>query len=247
MKKRTIIAISLLLIMLAAAILLSLFYFGILHINNPRRSDYPVFGVDVSAYQGEVDWKVLAAQDISFAYIKATEGSSFTDKCFAYNWENAAESGLRIGAYHFFSFESAGETQAHHFTETVEPVADMLPPVVDVEFYGRFQTPQDIDTQAVAEELRSFVDQVTEDYGMKPVIYASKESYESIIKNRFDDCDLWLRSVYSTIDRNTDWTFWQFSNRHRLQGYKGEEKYIDMNVFCGSVEEFMAYPERNPD
>lgn len=52
-------------------------------------SGHPVRGVDVSSYQGEIDWSVLAAQDLTFAWIKATEGSSSTDPRFATNWERA--------------------------------------------------------------------------------------------------------------------------------------------------------------
>ena len=63
-----------------------LFYFGILQLNNPSGKTYPVRGVDVSSYQGDIDWPVLAQQDIQFAFIKATEGSSFTDPCFAENF-----------------------------------------------------------------------------------------------------------------------------------------------------------------
>ena len=98
---------------------------------------YPVRGVDVSNFQGEVDWNTLSAQNISFAYIKATEGSSYKDERFDYNWKNASDCDLRIGAYHFFSFESSGETQAGNFIKTVKAVDDMLPPVIDVEYYGR--------------------------------------------------------------------------------------------------------------
>ena len=60
----------------------SLFYFGIWHFNNPSSTQYPVRGVDVSSYQGNIDWAVLSKQNISFAFIKATEGSSFVDKYF---------------------------------------------------------------------------------------------------------------------------------------------------------------------
>ena len=81
-------------------------YCGLIQLNNPSKKRYPVRGVDVSHYQGTIDWPVLAAQDLDFAYIKATEGSSHTDEKFAENWEAAKDTGLRIGAYHFFSFDS---------------------------------------------------------------------------------------------------------------------------------------------
>ena len=222
------------------AVTASLFYWGILHLNNPK---YSVTGVDVSNYQGDIDWQKLSSQDIDFAYIKATEGSSFVDEHFAYNWEEASKCNLRVGAYHFFSFESQGQTQAESFCNTVTPVDNMLPPVIDVEFYGSFTSANDIDVDAIRNELRTMVDILTEEYGMTPIIYVSEDTYETIVNGHFDDCDLWYRSVYSSVPENVDWTLWQFSNRHHLDGYNGEERYIDMNAFNGTEEEFEAYPQ----
>lgn len=64
---------------------------GIILLNNPSSSTYPIRVVDVSSYQG-----------VSFAFIKATEGSGFVDEHFAYNYSRAQKAGLRAGAYHFF-------------------------------------------------------------------------------------------------------------------------------------------------
>ncbi|MBR4257050.1 MAG: lysozyme, partial [Clostridia bacterium] len=89
---------------ICAAVVLCLFYFGVLHINNPSKSIYPVRGVDVSHYQGDVDWETLSKQGISFAFIKATEGSSYVDLTFEKNYVEANKTVLRVGAYHFFSF-----------------------------------------------------------------------------------------------------------------------------------------------
>ena len=221
-------------------ILCCLFYFGVIHLNNPELKGLTVRGVDVSSYQGEIDWPRLSSQDIDFAYIKATEGSSYQDPYFSQNWQGASETDIRVGAYHFFSFESGGDTQAQNFIDTVEPVENMLPPVIDVEYYGSFGSAETIDVNAIRNELRIMVDALTEAYGVKPVIYVSADSYATIVQGSFDDCDLWYRSVYSGVPDDVDWVFWQYSNRHRLQGYNGEESFIDMNVFNGSEDEFNA-------
>ena len=225
----------------AAAVIASLFYFGVFHINDPSRDKYPVRGVDVSRYQGEIDWKTLSGEDISFAFIKATEGSSHVDPKFEYNWAEAGKTDLRIGAYHFFSFETSGDDQADNFISAVEPKEGMLPPVVDVEFYGKFSK-VNTNVDAAAAKLRVLVDRLTEHYGMKPILYVSDETLATIVGSDFEDCDIWYRSVYGAADEDVSWTFWQFSNRFRLNGYDGEEKYIDMNVFCGTAEEFASYP-----
>lgn len=240
MKTRKVIIALIVIIAVSVIVLLSLFWFGIIHFNNPPSDS--IIGIDVSSYQGDIDWKTLSSQKISFAFIKATEGSSLVDPCFKKNWVNAADTDLRIGAYHFFSFESSGEKQAELFCSTVTPTDNMLPPVIDVEFYGCFKSIKDIDTADVKHELRIMVDLISAEYGMKPIIYATNESFEAIVKNDFNDCALWFRSVYSSIPDEIEAAFWQFSNRHRLDGYNGKEPYIDMNVFCGSSEEFANYP-----
>ncbi|MBQ0084499.1 MAG: hypothetical protein KBS52_07045 [Clostridiales bacterium] len=223
-----------------AAVIGALFYFGILHINNPLSEGYSVIGVDVSAYQGEIDWQTLSAQDISFAFIKATEGSSFVDSHFQDNFAQAQKTDLRIGAYHFFSFESSGKAQAEHFCATVPKVSGALPPVVDLEYYGEFGA-SNTDSEKIRAELRDFVDAVRDYYGASPIIYVTNSSYKNIIAEGFSDCTFWVRSVYGKPQGKPDWSFWQYSNRHVLKGYNGKERYIDMNVFCGSKAEFEEF------
>ena len=111
---KVLIAVTAVMMIVLSSIAL-LFWNGVLLINNPSSAEFPVRGVDVSAYQGDIDWKTLASQNIDFAFIKATEGSNFTDKRFAFNFAEASKTSLRVGAYHFFSFESGGDTQAENF------------------------------------------------------------------------------------------------------------------------------------
>lgn len=228
---------------IAATIIISAFFWnGIILLNNPSREEYPIRGVDVSSYQGEIDWKILASQDIQFAFIKATEGSSSVDPNFSKNFKNAQRTNLRIGAYHFFSYDSAGKTQAENFTSNVPVIDDMLPPVVDVEFYGdKEQNPPNADS--VKRELDVFLDSLKEHYNMKPIIYATGKSYDMFIADKYNDYDIWIRNVFyaPSLSDKRDWTFWQYTDRACLDGYSGDEKYIDMNVFNGTVEEFKSY------
>lgn len=230
---------ALLLVLLLTA---TLFYQGILQMNRPSQEQYPVKGVDVSAYQGEIDWQTLAMQDVSFAFIKATEGSSFVDDKFSENWENALATNLKVGAYHFFSYESSGTAQAEHFIRTVPKVKGSLAPVIDVEFYGDFhRNPANADS--VISELKDMIVILEKYYEVKPILYFTQESYELYIKGNFDEYPLWARSVYKKIGyiEVENWSFWQYSNRKKLDGYKGEEKFIDMNCFNGSVAQFETF------
>ena len=241
MKKR--ITVSAVVIAAACVVTLALFFqTGILFFNNPSPEKYPVRGVDVSSYQGEIDWNVLAGQNIDFAFIKATEGSSFVDIRFRENYENAAKTGIRTGAYHFFSFDSGGDTQAENFIREVPAIDGMLPPVIDIEFYDdkRSNPPNRED---VTEQLEIFIEKIVETYGVKPIIYTTYEPWNLYIKDGFPGCDIWIRDVFHhpKLPGNYDWTFWQYTDKATLDGYNGTEKHIDMNVFNGTGAQFENY------
>ncbi len=238
--------LSIAVIILTGMILFLLIWNGVVLLNNPSREQYPVRGVDVSSYQGEIDWAVLSTQDIEFAFIKATEGSSYADERFAYNYEQARRAGLRVGAYHFFSYDSPGEAQADNFIGHVEVFDGMLPPVIDVEFYGDKERNLP-DKDRTRRELDALIGRLTEHYGLKPIIYATEKSYDLYIAGSFADLDIWIRNVITSprLSDGREWTFWQYTNRAVLDGYIGTERYIDLNVFCGSRADFLSYGETN--
>ena len=213
---------------------------GLITLKHPEKK-YPVKGVDVSSYQGDIDWQVLS-KDIDFAYIKATEGSSSFDSRFEYNWQQAQKTGIRTGAYHFFSFDSSGKTQAENFISTVEAVPDMLPPVIDIEFYADKQNhpPNREDVNA---QLDILISQLEKHYGTRPVIYSTGAAYQIYLSGGYMDYDIWIRDIFRepSLPDGRKWTFWQYSEKGQLEGYSGDEHFIDLNVFCGSEEDFRRY------
>lgn len=239
-KLLVLIALPVIAILIAIALL---FYFGVFLFNNPSTDEYPVRGVDVSSYQGDIDWEILSGQNIQFAFIKATEGSGFVDPYFEYNFAAAQKTRLRIGAYHFFSFDSPGETQAENFITNVPAIEGMLPPVVDFEFYGDKEKNLPLADDA-HRELDILLDKLEIHYGMRPIIYATEKSYGLYLSGHYEAYDIWIRNVFTKPKplNNQPWTFWQYTNRERLDGYDGKERYIDMNVFNGSMEDFAYYP-----
>lgn len=203
--------------------------------NETHPTRWEAWGVDVSSYQGEVDWDELRRQGVEFAFIKATEGSGSTDDYFQENWANAESAGILRGAYHFFSYDSAGETQAENFIAQVPVTAGALPPVVDIEFYGdKAQDPPD--REAVKDILIPLLERLESHYGQKPILYATYRTYRLYLQGEFEDYPLWMtRPIFAPVDK--DWTFWQYSHSARLDGYQGKEERIDLNVFRGSREE----------
>lgn len=227
-----------LVIILAVFILFAILVFGkIININQLVAQEYEVQGIDVSHYQGEIDWGTLAKQDIDFAYIKATEGSSSTDEKFAQNWQNASSQDMYVGAYHFFSFDSGGETQAQNYINTVEDLSGKLIPAVDVEYYGNKQK-NPPEKEDLVRELTVMLEALENHYGSKPIIYTTYSVYHKYLKDEFEEYPLWIRNVYflPNVDMRGKWTIWQYSDTEVLNGYQGEEKYIDRNVFCGTAE-----------
>lgn len=215
-------------------------YNGYILLNNPSKSKYPIRGVDVSHYQGEIDWQVLEGEEIQFAYIKATEGSSHVDEQFSYNLEQAKQTDLLVGAYHFFSFDSSGEKQAKNFITYVEADESMLPPVVDVEYYGnKKKNPPDGDK--LREELQIYLDSIKEYYNKTPIIYSTEEMWNTYLKGYFDEYPLWIRNVIMKPHIDQKWAFWQYTNRGRLKGYEGDEEFIDLNVFYGNEKEWREF------
>ena len=196
---------------------------------------YSVYGIDVSHHQGEINWKRLKSgtpdePPISFAYIKATEGSSHCDKHFAKNWNAAKSNGFVRGAYHYFGTKSSGERQAAMFISKVKLEKGDLPPMVDVE-----DEPQD--PALYREELKKFLSIVEEHYKVKPIIYTYKKFHARHIDNiHFADYPLWIARYYVTDPGiGKEWTIWQCTDRGRLPGIR--EK-VDINVFNGTAEEF---------
>lgn len=216
-------------------ILISLLIFGEnIKITPFFASGYELDGIDVSHYQGNIDWAEMEKQGIDFAFIKATEGSSHVDQCFEENWKKAGQTSLVAGAYHFFSFDSEGKIQAEHFIGTVGDMQGKLAPVIDIEYYGdKKKNPPS--KEAVQAQLAVMLDLLEEHYHVKPIIYTTYKACHDFIKGEFEDYPLWIRNVYYP-PVSMKWTFWQYTDKVVLDGYRGSEKYIDRNVFRGSRE-----------
>ena len=227
---------ALALLALLAAGRLALAAAGLWHFTLPGK-EYPVWGVDVSEYQGRVDWQALQGQGVRFAFIRATEGSSWQDEQFAANRQGARQAGVPAGAYHFFSFDSAADTQADNFLAALDGQLGQLPPVVDIEFYGKYleEPPEKAHVKAILDPL---LERLEEHYGVKPILYVTYRSYYRYIAGGgYGDYPIWCSSptIFPLVP---GWDFWQYSHSARLEGYDGAQDRIDLNIFRGSRAEF---------
>ena len=200
-----------------------------------------VHGVDVSRWQGDIDWQKLRSQGANFAYIKATDGGDHLDPMFKKNWRGAAEAGLKRGAYHFFYWcRTAGE-QADWFIRNVPRVDGALPPVIDVEWNGESKCSQRISRTRVLEKMQVFMDKLERHYGQRPIIYTAPDFYRDNLQGAFLDYPFWLRAVAqhpSQVYPGRKWVFWQYSGSGLSHGVKGR---IDLNVFHGNERQWRAW------
>lgn len=206
---------------------------------SPDRSKYPVRGIDVSHHQGQIDWRRVAADDVAFAVIKATEGGDHVDDAFAANLRAARAAGLAVGAYHFFTFCRPGADQARNFIAVVPRDQPLLPPVVDIEFGGN--CPQRPTPEQLSTELAAFLAPVEAAFGKPAIVYLTDEAaqtYAGHIVAR----PLWLRSLLLKPNRD-DWVYWQYHNRGRVDGISGD---VDLNVLQGGPAVLAALSTASP-
>ncbi|MBZ9874122.1 glycoside hydrolase family 25 protein [Mesorhizobium sp. BR1-1-9] len=207
--------------------------------SSPRR--LAVHGVDVSRWQGNVNWEKLRAQGANFAYIKATDGGDHLDPMFMKNWRNADAAGLKRGAYHFFYWcRTAGE-QADWFIRNVPKVDGALPPVIDVEWNGESNCKRRPSREKVLEKMQVFMDKLERHYGQRPIIYTAPDFYRDNLRGEFLDYPFWLRAVAqhpSKVYPGRKWLFWQYSGSGLSHGVTGR---IDLNVFHGDERQWRAW------
>ncbi|MEW9837576.1 GH25 family lysozyme [Mesorhizobium sp. ZMM04-4] len=195
---------------------------------SPDRAAHPLRGIDVSNHQGVIDWKRVAADDVSFAIIKATEGGDWVDRSFSRNMAGAKEAGLAVGAYHFFTFCRAGVEQARNFIATVPRDPSLLPPVVDVEFHGN--CPQRPAPETLSMELAAFLEPVEAHFGKPAIIYLAGDAedlYAAVMPDRLR----WVRSL-ARHPGHEDWVYWQYSDVGRVDGIEGD---VDLDVIRGGL------------
>lgn len=206
---------------------------------SPRR--LAVHGVDVSRWQGEIDWQRLRGQGANFAYIKATDGGDHLDPMFARNWRGADQAGLKRGAYHFFYWcRTAGE-QADWFIRNVPRAPGALPPVIDVEYNGESRCRMRLSTARVREKMQVFMDRLEAHYGQRPIIYTAPDFYRDHLAGAFPSHPFWLRAVAqhpSKVYAGRKWLFWQYSGSGLSHGVEGR---VDLNAFHGSEGDWQLW------
>lgn len=205
----------------------------------PPAERFPVRGLDVSGYQGEIDWAQVASarEKYAFVYIRAAHGLD-ADEFFEKNWKGAAAAGFRVGAYHFYDFCEDALDQAALFVQTVPPTPGMLPEVVDIEASDECKAlpPKD----QFLKNLKIFTDLFERTYKIQPILYVNGDVYKNYFAGDNVPNKIWFADPRKepALPDGRRWDFWQYAWKGKVPGINDTN--VDFDVFQGTRAEFDA-------
>jgi len=183
-------------------------------------------GIDVSHYQGQINWEEVARdKNIQFVYVKATESSGYVDEFYLRNLYGAKRVGIPVGVYHFFRPNASALTQLENFRSNVDPRQQDLIPIVDVEKRGKGSLVQ------FQRTLKAFLDGVERMFGVKPIIYTGVNFYAKYLEGKFTGYPFMVARYaeeFSGLCDDVSILIWQYSCTGRVDGIKG---HVDRSVF----------------
>jgi GH25 family lysozyme M1 (1,4-beta-N-acetylmuramidase) len=199
----------------------------------------------------------VKAAGISFALVKATEGTGFVDPTFDDNWQGMKEAGIVRGAYHFFHPGQDASKQAAFLARVLELEQNDLPPVLDLE------TDDGMDAAIAVNAVEQWLNQVERLLGRKPIIYTGSWFWNPIAERLgqapawIGDYPLWVMH-YTTASQPflptgwSRWTIWQYTDQGKVDGINGGNPPLDMNRFNGSPQDLVDWlagtpKEREPE
>ena len=196
-------------------------------------------GIDVSYYQGTIDWTKVAAAGVKFAFIRLSDGTAAKDSKFATNWPKAKAAGITRGAYQFFRPGQSATAQADMMIAAIGTYQPGdLPPVIDVE------ATDGLGPSAVAARVKTWMDRVKAGLGVDPVVYSGMYFWRDQVGNpaTYATNPLWIAQYTTAACPNipsvwTTWTFWQHTASAHVNGIAGN---VDQSWFNGSADDLLA-------
>ncbi|WP_197526320.1 glycoside hydrolase family 25 protein [Botrimarina colliarenosi] len=228
------------------------------------RAEAGLLGVDVSKWQGYVNWNAMESSGVDFAFARATRGNDYDDEYFVRNMNGARAAGIPIGPYHYSQpatsmnaysdpVKQDAINEANDFVDAIQPFYEQYPgsylrPVLDVE-----ELPTSAEVDTVSEQktylsawVKDFNSVVQERLGLDVIIYCNSNYARNYLTSDLSSFDLWIaRWTYTTSSRPTaanlgiwdSWDFWQFSDSETIGG----ESPVDGDYFDGTVDDLQAF------
>lgn len=196
-------------------------------------------GIDISHWNHAIDWNKVAADGISFAIAKATEGGTFRDDRYLANRAGAKAAGLAFTAYEYARPSrrvNDAVRDADHFLEVAQLTDDDLVPVLDLEETGG------LGKARLRRWVDAWSDRVYDELGVRPMIYVSSSFWKHPMRNTTDHAalghPLWIAHWHVTnpwvpgqMWNDRDWTIWQWTSDGAVNGIRGR---VDLNVYNGT-------------
>ncbi|GJE99572.1 glycoside hydrolase family 25 protein [Phanerochaete sordida] len=197
-----------------------------------------VSGIDVSHYQGTINWNTVKSNGVQFVYIKATEGTGYKDPNFSNNYVGATNAGLIRGGYHFaHPDESSGATQANYFLANGGGWSSdgiTLPGALDIEYNPSGAECYGLSAASMVSWVKDFSNTYHTKTGVYPVIYTTTDWWTSCTGNSASFAStnpLWVARYASSVGAlPAGWsyeTFWQFADSGSNPG--------DQDIFNGDM------------
>ncbi len=189
-----------------------------------------VHGLDMSHYQGDVWWETVAENSnhkLNYVYLKATEGGTRIDQRYLENIEAAQRYGMNVGSYHFYRPAVPQEEQLRNFRMQCRPQDQDLIPMVDIETTGG------LSTEALRDSLQKFLVLMTQEYGVKPLVYTYTNFYNKYLSGALDGYLLFIAQYNGhepELNDGRDIFAWQYTGKGRINGVKG---YVDKSRLMG--------------
>jgi len=205
--------------------------------------DEQVKGIDVSYYQGNIDWDLVKKNDVHFGIARASDGLIKSDPKFEQNWVEMKEAGIIRGAYQFFRPNQDAEEQAKLFVDTVNNVGGFeegdLPGAIDVEVTGN------VDKQVIIDGVNIWLEYVSTYTNKRPIIYSGPYFWEvTNLGSDFKHYSLWTAHYTKAgecpliPDPWESWDFWQFTGSGAVAGVPN---IVDINVYNGSLYDLLRF------
>lgn len=189
-------------------------------------------GIDVSEWQGSIDYSLVKDNGIDIVYIRSSEGNNYIDPYFRDNYQNAKDNGLKVGFYHYLTATSISEalTQANFFVSVIKGTSP------DCRLAMDFESFEDLNITEINEISEVFLSEVERLSGKEVVIYsdaynaANTFSRELAIKY-----PVWVADYFVSEPANGNWDTWigfQYSDRGRISGISGN---VDRDYFTEEI------------
>lgn len=188
-------------------------------------------GIDVSHYQGNIDWdKVVKSTNISYVYLKATEGANYVDDTYTRNLSEARRVGLSVGSYHFYRASVSPQEQFDNIVRNIKAADQDLVPIIDIEHRGN------VSEEKFISDLTELIKKVEQYFGKKPLLYSYQNFYNRHFSGLFKNYH-WMIAKYQSespvLEDGRDYIMWQYSSKGSIDGIRG---HVDRSRIMGNYK-----------